>query len=106
MAQELKRTRLAGGGEVFVRPLEPQDRESLRDGFERLGKRSRYQRFLAPKRSLTTGGLSHLTPGDHVDHEAVVAIDAATGQGVGVARYIRDPARPDVAEAAVTVVDD
>jgi GNAT superfamily N-acetyltransferase len=106
MAQELERTPLAGGGEVFVRPVEPHDREGLRDAFERLGKRSRYQRFLVPKRSLTAGELSYLTDVDHVDHEAVVAIDAATGQGVGVARYIRDPGRPDVAEAAVTVVDD
>jgi GNAT superfamily N-acetyltransferase len=28
------------------------------------------------------------------------------GEAVGVARYVRDPARPDAAEVAVSVVDD
>ena len=32
-------------------------------------------------------------------------MDPATGQGVGVARYVRELDRPHVAEAAVTVVD-
>jgi GNAT superfamily N-acetyltransferase len=32
-------------------------------------------------------------------------LDPVSGQGVGVARYVRELARPHVAEAAVTVVD-
>ena len=48
----------------------------------------------------------YLTDVDHHDHEAVVALDAATGEGVGVARYVRDRDRPERAEAAVTVIDD
>lgn len=34
-----------------------------------------------------------------------LAIDAPENRGVGIARYIRDPARTKLAEAAVTVLD-
>ena len=44
MAEAADPIRLPGGGEVIVRPLEPGDREGLRDGFARLGDVSRYQR--------------------------------------------------------------
>jgi GNAT superfamily N-acetyltransferase len=106
MADEGERIRLEGGGEVLVRPVEASDRERLSAAFARLGERSRYQRFLAPKTSLTARELTYLTNVDHVAHEAVAAVDPETGDGVGVARYIRDPERPTVAEAAVTVVDE
>ena len=43
---------------------------------------------------------------DHRDHEALIAVDQQSGEGVGVARYVRNPARPNAAEVAVTVVDD
>jgi L-amino acid N-acyltransferase YncA len=47
-----------------------------------------------------------LTEIDHVDHEAIGALDPRTGAGLGVARYLRNPHRPDTAEAAVAVVDE
>ena len=106
MAEEVERVRVEGHAEVLVRPLEAEDGELLRAGFERLGEQSRYRRFLAPKRSLSSSELTYLTDVDHVDHEAIGALDVATGEGVGVARYIRLPDRPDAAEAAVTVVDE
>ena len=43
---------------------------------------------------------------DHHDHEAMIALDERTGEGIGVARYVRDRERPDTAEVAVTVIDD
>ena len=55
--------------------------------------------------SLSVDELAFFTEIDHVDHEAIGALDPATGQGVGVARYVRELERPHVAEAAVTVVD-
>jgi GNAT superfamily N-acetyltransferase len=50
--------------------------------------------------------VEYLTQVDHHDHEAIVALDDATGEGVGVARFVRLTDRHDTAEAAVTVVDD
>ena len=50
--------------------------------------------------------LSFFTELDHHGHEALGAVDPTTGEGLAVARYLRDPARPDVAEAAIAVIDD
>ena len=97
---------LRDGSSVVVRPVRPDDRELLLAGFERLGPESRYQRFLAPMAELTEDIVTYLTDVDHHDHEALAAIDAVTGEGVGVARFVRCEDRPDTAEAAVTVIDD
>jgi GNAT superfamily N-acetyltransferase len=91
---------------VEIRPIEPDDKQALRDGFERLGERSRYRRFLAPHGRLSAEELRYFTEIDHHDHEALVAIDPLTGDGVGVARYVRSREDPAVAEMAVAVVDD
>jgi GNAT superfamily N-acetyltransferase len=96
---------LRDGAEVLVRPVEPGDKPRLLDAFERLGPRSRYQRFLAPTPELSAAALRYLTEVDHHDHEALVAVEPG-GAGVGIARFVRVTGRPDVAEAAVTVVDD
>ena len=48
----------------------------------------------------------YLTEIDHHDHEAVIALAEETGEGIGIARYVRNPERPDAAEVAVTVIDD
>lgn len=97
---------LRDGSSVLVRPVRPDDRELLLAGFERLGPESRYKRFLAPMPELTDDVVAYLTSVDHHDHEALAAIDPATGEGVGVARFVRLAERPDTAEAAVTVIDD
>jgi RimJ/RimL family protein N-acetyltransferase len=106
MAENGDRVVLSSGDEVLVRPIRPDDRERLRDAFDRLGERSRYARFLAPKTALTAAELTYLTDVDHVDHEAITATDPDTGEGVGVARYIRFKERREVAEAAIAVVDE
>jgi GNAT superfamily N-acetyltransferase len=97
---------LRDGTRVLVRPIEPDDRERLLEGFEHLSDESRYRRFLAPMPELSESTLRYLTEVDHRDHEALVALVEATGQGIGVARYVRQPDRPEVAEAAVTVADE
>lgn len=97
--------RLRDGSEVVVRPIEPEDREQLAAEFLRLSPESRYRRFLAPMSRLNEEMLDYLTRVDHHDHEALVALDSATGEGAGVARFVRLEDRPDVAEAAVTVAD-
>ena len=97
---------LHDGSHVRIRPSRPDDQDLLRRGFERLSAESRYKRFLVPMPELTESMVRYLTEIDHHDHEAIVALDEESGEGVGVARYVRSPGRPDAAEAAVTVVDD
>jgi GNAT superfamily N-acetyltransferase len=98
--------RLPDGRRVRLRPVEPSDADLLRSGFEHLSEESRYRRFLAPMPELSDAMVSYLTRVDHRDHEAIVALDDVTGEGVGIARYVRDPSQRDLAEAAVTVIDD
>jgi GNAT superfamily N-acetyltransferase len=91
---------------VPIRQGRRSDRELLLRGFERLSPQSRYRRFLAPMRELTEAMVRHLTEIDDHNHEAMIAIDPSTGEGIGVARYVRDQKRPEAAEVAVTVIDD
>jgi RimJ/RimL family protein N-acetyltransferase len=91
---------------LVIRPIAPDDKQRLAEGFERLSERSRYRRFLSPHPRLSEGELRYLTEVDHHDHEALVALDPATGEGVGVARYVRSESDPTAAELAVTVSDD
>jgi RimJ/RimL family protein N-acetyltransferase len=88
-----------------VRPVRPDDKQLIAAAWERLSEQSRYQRFLTAISELSDGLLAYLTEVDHHDHDALVAIETASGDGVGVARFVRldDAVR---AEAAVTVIDD
>jgi len=96
--------RLSDGSAVLVRPVDPDDKERIRSGFDRLGPESRYRRFLSPMPELGDSMLRYLTEVDHHDHEALIALDPDSGHGVGIARFVRT--RPGVAEVAVTVADD
>lgn len=97
---------LRDGSRVRIRQVHAPDRRLLLQGFERLSPKSRYRRFLAPMPTLNEPMARYLTELDHHDHEAMIAVDEKTGDGVGVARYVRGPARPEVAELALTVIDD
>lgn len=97
---------LSDGAEVEIRRLRPTDVPALRDAFERLSAESRRLRFISPKVRLSEAELRYLTDVDGHRHEALAASDARTGAGIGVARFIRLEDEPDVAEVAVTVVDE
>ena len=97
---------LRNGAAVLIRPVQPEDKQLFVAGWEQFGEESRYRRFMGAKGSLSPGDLAYFTEIDHVDHEAIGARSAETGEGVGVARYVRLPATPEVAEAAVAVVDE
>jgi GNAT superfamily N-acetyltransferase len=96
---------LRDGREVLLRAVRPEDKPLFARGWERFGDDSRYRRFMGAKRRLSTSELAFFTELDHVDHEAIGALDPETGEGLGVARYMRDPRRPHAAEAAVSVID-
>jgi RimJ/RimL family protein N-acetyltransferase len=97
--------RLGDGAEIVIRQVAPEDAAQLKLAFGRLGAVSRYRRFLAPLDQLTPKQLSYLTHVDHTDHEAIAALDAVTGDGIGIARYIRDPDDAQQAEVAIVVAD-
>lgn len=96
---------LRDGARITVRPITADDKALLLDGFDRLSDQSRYRRFLTAMPSLNDAAVHYLTEVDHRDHEALLGI-AESGEGVGVARYVREHDDPSAAEAAVTVVDD
>jgi GNAT superfamily N-acetyltransferase len=100
----VRREEIRDGSAVDIRSIEPGDKDLLREAFQRLSERSRYERFLSPIDRLGPGMLRYFTEVDHRDHEALIAIDPATTHLVGVARYVREE-NPDVAEAAITVAD-
>ena len=96
---------LRDGSTVEVRALERTDRTGLAAAVARLSDRSRYLRFASPKPRLTEHDLDGLLNLDHHRSEAFLAIDPATRQGVGVARYAEFGAEPGVVDVAVTVAD-
>lgn len=105
-AQPVATIELEDGTEVLVRPVLPEDKGRIRDGFERLSPESRYARFFAPVKELQQDQLRFLTEVDYVDHFAWVAVKRADPDvGLAVARYVRIEDEPHAAEAAITVVD-
>ena len=95
---------LACGSRILIRPIEPADAELIKTGFKHLSAVSRYRRFLTPIDHLSKSQIDYLTNVDHQHHEAFVALDSS-GEGIGIARYVRDPEDDKQAEAAVVVID-
>ncbi len=91
---------------MLVRPIGPDDKGRLLDAFERSSPESRYRRFFSPTPRLSAAQLRYLTEIDHHGREALQAVDPRTEQGLGVARYVRLPDDPTIAEVAVAVVDE
>lgn len=100
--------RLRDGTRVTFRCIQPEDKQMLRAGFESLSPESRYRRFMTSKNRLTDSELEYLTEVDGEDHFAIVAgvrHRLSPDEGMGVARFVRLPGQPLVAESAVTVLD-
>ena len=95
---------LRDGSRIVIRPVQPDDREAIADGFRRLSPETRYRRFFGPVNQLRERDLDYLTQIDHHDHEALVAVAVDSGEGIGVARFVRT--EPEEAEPAIVVVDD
>jgi len=102
--------RLADGTQIHTRPLRPDDREKLRNGFARMSPESKYRRFFAAPATLSEAALDYLTRTDGWNHVAIgaeLADDGAdTSYGIGIARFVRLPENPTKAEAAVAVIDE
>ena len=70
---------LADGTRLRFRPIGSGDRDGLAALFARLTPESRRRRFLSPKRELTPRELVYFTDIDHVEHEAIAAVDERDG---------------------------
>lgn len=100
---------LKDGTLMQLRAIRPSDKAVLTEGFGHLSPVSRRNRFHTAKSALSDADLRFLTECDGHSHYAIIATceDALTGkpEGVGVARFVRTPDNPDIAEFAITVVD-
>jgi RimJ/RimL family protein N-acetyltransferase len=97
---------LREGSRVLVRRISPSDGDALARMYERLSPLSRERRFLSAPDQLSPEDLRYLTDVDGRRHDALVALDEATGELVGEARYVRETDRRDTGEVAVVVADD
>ena len=97
---------LSDGTRVLLRPLGPDDASRLNAHFLHLSYDSRYRRFLGAKTVLSDSELHFLTHPDGETHYALIAVRTdRPDEPLGVARFIRDPHVPDVAEPALAIVD-
>jgi RimJ/RimL family protein N-acetyltransferase len=98
---------LSDGTAVLIRPLLHSDRFELAAAYTSLSTQSRRLRFFVAPDALDREDLEYLTSIDYHDHFALAAflVDGPWPRGIGVARYVRDPADPTAAEVAVTVTD-
>jgi protein lysine acetyltransferase len=96
---------LPDGARIVIRPIEPEDAGELQRGVEHLSAMSSYRRFRAHVRHLSRDQLEHLTRVDHVRHEALAALYPPDHDGIGVARYVCDPADPTQAEVTCVIAD-
>jgi L-amino acid N-acyltransferase YncA len=88
-----------------IRRLAGGERRPVLQVFEGLSERSRRRRFLAAKPELRERELDQLVDVGCCGRQAVVATDPATGEAVGIARYVQVGADKATAEVAFEVVD-
>jgi RimJ/RimL family protein N-acetyltransferase len=93
---------LKDGTRLHLRPIRPDDGPRLLGLYDKLSNTSLFHRFFAvPQKDASKA--DYLARVDYENQFALVA--ELGGEVVAVARYHRDPARPDHAEVAFTVAD-
>lgn len=97
---------LANGMRVLIRPIRSDDKTELQRGLKRLSVETVQKRFLSAKPRFTSSELRYLTEVDGVNHIAMVAVELTFPHRlIGVARAVRMPDQPDLAEWAIVVAD-
>ncbi|MGD2217440.1 MAG: GNAT family N-acetyltransferase [Gemmatimonadales bacterium] len=99
---------LRDGTHLYIRAIQPADKEALVALFERLSPETVYYRFHGVKKSLSREELVYLTELDFHRQAALVAVLTVDGEEriVGVGRYAGAPGAPEHrAEVALTVED-
>jgi GNAT superfamily N-acetyltransferase len=100
--------RLRDGRPVWFGPVTPAARDVIVRALARLSPESSRRRFFTVRYQLSDRELDALTILDGIDRYAVGATvrgDDGAVEGVGVARYVRTTADPQMAEVAFLVVD-
>ncbi|HVV38639.1 MAG TPA: GNAT family N-acetyltransferase [Acidimicrobiales bacterium] len=87
---------------IRIRPIEPADGPKLVDLHESLSDVTRHYRFFSPHPHLTPAEVDRFSHVDHVDREALVAVDGDDNV-VGVGRF--DRTGDDIGEVAFVVTD-
>ena len=101
--------RLPSELDVIFRTVHPKDKQMLVDGMARLSQASRYARFLVDRTSLSNTELQYLTELEGHTHFAIGVARPLPGgreEGIGIARFVRFKENPEVAEPAITVIDE
>ena len=101
------RTAREGVGELFIRPIRPEDAPLLVELFDSLSRQSVYFRFFGPLKMLSPGMLARFT---QIDYDREIALVALCGtepneKMLGVARVITDIYNRKNAEFSVVVGD-
>ncbi len=94
------------GQQLILRPLTPLDKGKLAVGFQKLSPQAIYQRFFEFKKELTAAELSYLTEIDGINHFAICAALAGSGDIVAEARMIRSVQDKTYAEVTLIVLDE
>lgn len=91
--EQYESTEKTGGGlDVLIRPVKPEDAPLLEEFFDTLSQESRYNRFFAPKNTLSHDMLIRLTQIDYDRHIALTAVENAREERIlGTARIIMGP---------------
>ena len=101
---------LPDGTQLIVRPLRKDDKDELRRAIQSLSEETTMRRFFRSHLETSEEVLLHLSDVDQDNHVAVVAMlptpDLKAERGIGVARFVRIAGQPEVAEAAITVIDE
>jgi len=113
---ELHQVRLKDGHPLTVLRLSPDDpeldqawlRQRIAEEYAHLSPRSKRLRFISPPSQLAPWQLDYLSDLDPARSAIWVAGDDSGPQrvGAGLARYMKIPSEPGVAELAITVLDD
>jgi len=94
----------ASGLRLEVRPITPDDDVRETEFFNAMTVRERVLRFMGAKNTLLPQEVRNLTHLDFDRDFAIVAVDRKTDSLVAIARYCRELDNPEMAEAAVAVL--
>jgi GNAT superfamily N-acetyltransferase len=95
------------GNLASIRPITPNDKDHLRQGFKQLSKESVKNRFQFGKNDFSENELIHLTEVDQKNHLSYVVFYLDNDEEIpaGVIRGVKIADRPGYLEMAITIID-